>query len=47
MPIPRARIPNFRYDAPRPAHLGPAGSAPPPPFRGRGRRPHRPGRRGH
>jgi len=46
MPIPRARVPNFTYDAPRPAHLGPARSAPRPPFRGRGRRSHRPGRRG-
>jgi ATP-dependent RNA helicase RhlE len=47
MPIPRARVPNFPYDAPRPAHLGPARSEPQPPFRGRGRRPHRPGRRGN
>jgi len=46
MAIPRARVPNFPYGAPRPSLPGPARSAPRPPFRGRGPRPHRPGRRG-
>jgi ATP-dependent RNA helicase RhlE len=46
MSIPRTRVPSFPYDLPRPAHLGPSRSAPRPPFRARGRRPYRPGRRG-
>ncbi len=54
MSIPRTRVPNFPYDAPRPAFSGPprpegrpsfraGGHAP---FRNRGRPPRRPGRRG-
>jgi ATP-dependent RNA helicase RhlE len=45
MAIPRTRVPNFPYDTPRPAHLGPPRSATRLPFRARGRRPYRPGRR--
>jgi ATP-dependent RNA helicase RhlE len=46
MSIPRTRVPSFSYDTPRPSHLGPSRSATPPRFRGRGRRPFRPARRG-
>jgi superfamily II DNA/RNA helicase len=46
MSIPRTRIPDFTYDVPRTAHLGPSRSAPRPPLRARGRRPYRPGLRG-
>ena len=46
MSIPRARVPSFRYDAPRPPDLGPSrsGSRRPPP-RSQGRRPPRRGER--
>ncbi|HYA70105.1 MAG TPA: DEAD/DEAH box helicase [Thermoplasmata archaeon] len=46
MTIPRARIPNFAYNAPRSPNLAPVRSAGRPPFRSRGRRPYRPGRHG-
>lgn len=40
MPISRARVPDFRYDAPRPpARVGPARTGPRPPFRARRHRP--------
>ena len=39
MPIPRSRIPNFRYDRARPASPGPSHAAPRAPYRARGRRP--------
>ena len=45
MSIRRARVPGFRYDAPRPAPSGPPHAAPRPRFPARGRRPFRPGRR--
>jgi len=46
MPIPRTRIPNLAYNAPRPPSLAPPRPAGRPPFRSRGRRPYRSGRRG-
>jgi ATP-dependent RNA helicase RhlE len=46
MSIPRARVPSFRYDAPRPAHLERPRPAARPPFRARRHRPRPPGRRG-
>ena len=46
MRIPRTRIPDFAYDAPRPNLPSPPRSAPPRPFRSRRGRPHRPSRPG-
>ena len=46
MSIPRARVPDFPYGAPRPPPLGPPHGAPRSRFPARGQRPHRPGRRG-
>jgi ATP-dependent RNA helicase RhlE len=39
MSISRTRVPSFRYEAPRPVHLGPPRSAARPPFRARRHRP--------
>jgi len=46
MRIPRARVPNFAYDAPRPASAGPSRGSSRPPSGPRGRRPYRSDRRG-